>query len=137
MVSQKGYSLPSADRAISVLEFLAQTKRGFSVSEISRNLALPKSSTFLILATLVNRGYLQKNAESGKYYFGANLVKLSRKVLENLDLRDVAKPFLNSLMKKTGLTVHLAVLADNQAVLIDRACPRGGKCWRRLDWPHT
>ncbi len=129
---QKGYFLPSADRVISVLEFLAQTKRGFSVSEISRNLVLPKSSTFLILATLVNRGYLQKNAESGKYYFGVNLVKLSRKVLENLDLRDVAKPFLNSLMKKTGLTVHLAVLADNQAVLIDRACPRGGSVG--ADW---
>jgi DNA-binding IclR family transcriptional regulator len=127
-----GYLLPSADRVISVLEFLAQSKRGFSVSEISRNLALPKSSTFLVLGTLVNRGYLQKNAETGKYYFGVNLVKLSRKVLENLDLRDIAKPSLNSLMKKTGLTTHLAVLADNTAVLIDRACPRGSSVG--ADW---
>jgi DNA-binding IclR family transcriptional regulator len=138
VAGQKGYLLPSADRVMSVLEFLAQAKRGFSVSEISRNLSLPKSSTFLLLATLVNRGYLQKNAETGKYYFGVNLVKLSRKVLEHLDLRDAAKPFLNSLMKKTGLTVHLAVRADNEAVLIDRACPRGsgvGADWigRTLD----
>ena len=59
-VAKKGYSLPSADRVISVLEFLAQTKRGFSVSEISRNLSLPKSSTFLILATLVHRGYCKR-----------------------------------------------------------------------------
>lgn len=124
MAGQSGYLLPSVDRAIRVLEFLAQSKRGFSVSEISRNLALPKSSTFLVLATLVHRGYLQKNSETGNYYFGVNLVKLSRKVLENLDLRDVAKPFLNSLMKKTGLAVHLAVLADNEAVLIDRASHR-------------
>lgn len=138
MVGQKGYLLPCADRVISILEFLAQTKRGFSVSEISRNLALPKSSTFLILATLVSRGYLQKNVQTGKYYFGVGLVKLSRKVLDNLDLRDIAKPFLHSLMKKTGLTVHLAVLADHEAVLIDRACPRGlsvGADWigRTLD----
>lgn len=132
MAVQSGYLLPSVDRAIGVLEFLACSKRGFSVSEISRNLALPKSSTFLVLATLVNRGYLQKNAETGKYSFGVNLVKLSRKVLENLELRDVAKPFLNSLMKKTGLTVHLAVLADNAAVLVDRACPRGSNVG--ADW---
>ena len=138
MAGQSGYLSPSVDRAITVLEFLAQSKRGFSVSEISRNLALPKSSTFLVLAALVNRGYLQKNSETGNYYFGVNLVKLSRKVLDNLDLRDVAKPFLNSLMRKTGLTVHLAVLADNEAVLIDRACPRSlgvGADWigRTLD----
>jgi DNA-binding IclR family transcriptional regulator len=55
-----------------------------------------------------------------------------------LGVRDVAKPFLNSLMKKTGLTVQLAVLADNAAVLIDRACPRSlgvGDDWigRTLD----
>src|SRR5579862_5851901 len=132
MGEQTHYLLPSADRVISVLEFLAQSKRGFSVSEISRNLALPKSSTFLVLATLVNRGYLQKNSETGKYYFGVNLVKLSRKVLENLDLRDVAKFSLTSLMKKTGLTVHLAILADDAAVLIDRACPRGSNVG--ADW---
>ena len=70
--------LPSVDRTITVLEFIAQSKRGCSVSEISRNLALPKSSTFLVLATLVNRGYLKKSAETDKYYFGVNLVKLSR-----------------------------------------------------------
>lgn len=137
MSGQKGYLLPSADRVISIFEFLAKTKRGFSVSAISRNLALPKSSTFLTLATLVNRGYLVKSA-TGKYYFGPNLVKLSREILGNLDLRDVAKPFLNSLMRKTGLTVHLAVLAGNEAVLIDRSCPRGlnvGADWigRALD----
>lgn len=132
MAGQGPYLLPSVDRAIGVLEFLANSKRGFSVSEISRNLALPKSSTFLVLKTLVNRGYLQKNADTGKYYFGINLVKLSRKVLENLDLRDVARPFLNSLMKKTGLTAHLAVLAGNEAVLIDRASHRGSSVG--ADW---
>ena len=54
-----------------MLEFFAQSKRGCSVSEISRSLALPKSSTFLMLATLVDWGYLKKNAETDKYYFGS------------------------------------------------------------------
>ena len=130
--------LPSVDRTITVLEFIARSKRGCSVSEISRNLTLPKSSTFLLLATLMHRGYINKSAETGKYYFDVNMVKLSRKVLANLDLRDVAKPFLSSLMKRTGLVVHLAVLADIEAVLVDRASPRGynvGADWigRALD----
>src|ERR1035441_2186089 len=102
MASVKRKSLPSVDRTMTVLEFIAQSKRGCSVSEVSRSLALPKSSTFLVLATLLDRGYLKKSAETAKYYFGTNLVKLSRRVLANLDLRDIARPFINSLMKKTG-----------------------------------
>jgi DNA-binding IclR family transcriptional regulator len=138
MANASRKSLPSVDRTITVLEFIAHSKRGCSVSEISRSLGLPKSSTFLVLATLVERGYLKKNAETQKYNFGVNLVKLSRKVLANLDLRDVARPFINSLMKKTGLVVHLAVLAEAEAVLIDRASPQGsfvGADWigRALD----
>ena len=86
----------------------------------------------MLLATLANRGYLNKNAETDKYYFGVNMVKLSRKVLANLDLRDIARPFLNSLMRKTGLVVHLAVLSDIEAVLVDRACPRGSSVG--ADW---
>lgn len=124
MASTKFKLLPSVDRTIAVLEFIAQSKRGCSMSEISRGLTLPKSSTFLILGTLVSRGCLKKNAETDRYYFGTNLVRLSRKVLGNLDLRDVARPFINSLMRKTGLVVHLAVLADTEAVLVDRSAPR-------------
>ena len=138
MADPKVYLVPSIDRALAVLEFLARSKRGFSISEISRNLNLPKSSTYLTLTTLVAREYLQRNTHTGKFYFGAKLVELSRRVLEHLDLREEAKPFLQALMRKTGVTVHLAVLDRSEAVIIDRVEPVGisaGADWvgRRLD----
>ncbi|MGI8960147.1 MAG: IclR family transcriptional regulator [Bryobacteraceae bacterium] len=118
------YSVPSIDRALAVLELLAQSRGGFSVSEISRKLTLPKSSVHLLIGTLERRGYLQKNALSGKYCFGLKLVSLSRTALENLDLREEAKPSLQALMRKTGLTVHMAVLERNEAVIVEKIeCP--------------
>jgi DNA-binding IclR family transcriptional regulator len=102
------------------MEFLANSKRGFTISEISRKLMLPKSSTHLILSTLEERGYLQKHRQTGAYRYGLKLVSLSRAVFEGLELRDEAKPFLESLMKKTGLTVHMAVLERNEAVIIEK-----------------
>jgi DNA-binding IclR family transcriptional regulator len=118
------YSVPSIDRALGVLELLAQSRGGFSVSEISRKLMLPKSSVHLLIGTLERRGYLQRNALSGKYCFGLKLVSLSRTALENLDLREEAKPALQALMRKTGLTVHMAVLERNEAVIIEKIeCP--------------
>jgi len=116
----KAYSVPAIDRALSVLELLAESRRGFSLSEVSPRLSLPKSSTHLILLTLQKRGYLQMNSQTGHYCFGLRLMSLSRSTLENLDLREEAKPFLCSLMKKTGLTVHMAVLERHEAVVIEK-----------------
>ncbi|MGH9430225.1 MAG: IclR family transcriptional regulator [Terriglobia bacterium] len=120
IAASKGYSVPSIDRALTVLEFLGESKRGFSLSEISRRLGLPKSSAHLVLTTLEHRGFLQKNTHTGRYSFGLRLISLSRSALENLDLREEARPFLQSLMQKTGLTVHMAVLERQEVVIIEK-----------------
>lgn len=138
MSTQRTYLVPSTMRAMRVLEFLARSKRGASLSSVSRSLALPKSSTYLVLKTLEQEGYLQRSVRSGKFCFGVRLVRLCRSALANLDLREVARPCLTDLMRQTGITVHLAVLEGNEAVIIDRISPPGssaGADWvsRRLD----
>jgi DNA-binding IclR family transcriptional regulator len=138
MGSQTNYVVPSTIRAMRVLEFLAHSKRGASISDLSRNLHLPKSSTYLVLKTLEREGYLRRSLRSGKFSFGARLVCLCRSVVGNLDLREVAKPCMAHLMRQTGITVHLAVLEDNEAVIIDKVEAPGstaGADWvsRRLD----
>lgn len=91
-----------------------------SLSEISKALSLPKSSTSMILRTFVRRGYLQKNPYTGIYHFGLKLLTISRSALEKLELSGDVKPFLLFLMQKTGLTVHMAVLEDNEAVIVEK-----------------
>ena len=120
MPQPKEYSVPSIERALSVLQCLGLSKRGFSISEIGRRLKIPKSSAHLILTTLERRGFLQRNTQTGRYHFGLQLVSLSRSALENLDLREEAKPFLRSLMQERGLTVHMAVLERDEAVIIEK-----------------
>jgi DNA-binding IclR family transcriptional regulator len=116
----KEYSVPSIERALSVLQCLGESKRGFSISEIGRRLKIPKSSAHLILTTLERRGFLQKNTQTGRYHFGLQLVSLSRSALENLDLREEARPFLRCLMQECGLPVHMAVLERDEAVIIEK-----------------
>jgi len=125
VAKQKEYSVPSIERALSVLECLARAKRGFSLSEIGRRLRIPKSSAHLILSTLERRGFLQRNTKTNRYCFGLQLVSLSRSALENLDLREEAKPFLCSLMQESGFTVHMAVLERDEAVIIEKVVAPG------------
>lgn len=112
--------VPALDRALTLLECLAQSRRGFSVSELSRRLGLPKSSVHLILRTLERRGYLQRQAAGGRYRFGLKLVALGQQALDGMDLRDEARPVLASLARSTGLTVHLGVLEQGEIVVIER-----------------
>lgn len=114
------YSVPSVTRSMRILELLAQSQRGLTLSDISRKLAIPKSSAHVLIKTLETMGYLKSSQLNGRYCFGMKLVGLSNMALENLDLRELARPFLQQLMLRTGLTVHLAILEGAEAVLIEK-----------------
>lgn len=116
----KTHLVPAVERAFRIMELVAQSKRGLSLSDISRNLRLPKSSAHLILQSLESLGYLQKDAQKGSYRFGLKLVSLSRTALENLDLREIARPLMQRLARETALTVHLAILERGEAVIIEK-----------------
>lgn len=118
-------SVPSVERALTLLEFLSNTQRGFSLSEISQRLKLPKSSLHLLLTTLERRRYLQKNLITGRYHFGVKVFTLNRSSLDNLGLRHEARPFLESLVSETNLAVHMAVLKQNEAIIIEKLEPPG------------
>jgi DNA-binding IclR family transcriptional regulator len=113
-------SVPSVERVLTLFEFLAHSKRGFSLSELSQKLKIPKSSVHLLLNTLERRGYLQKNLTTGQYRFGLKLLTLSRTAFDGLELRAEARPFLSALVKETGLTAHMAILEGNEAVVIEK-----------------
>lgn len=138
MAQRKGYEVPAVVRTMGILEFLAHLNRGASVTEISRDLRFPKSSTYLVMRTLEEQGYLQKDMRTGKYYFRVKLAELGRKFLAPLDLRELARPSLSALARQTGIIVHLAVLQGTEAVIIERIVPgplSAGADWvsRRLD----
>jgi DNA-binding IclR family transcriptional regulator len=114
---------PAIRRAVAVFELLAGSRRGLSLSEVSRKLEMPKSSTHRILNTLEQTACIHKNHENGRYYLGVKLIGLSRAIVEGLELRETATPLLAGLMKRTKLTVHMAVLEHGQAVLVAKLEP--------------
>jgi DNA-binding IclR family transcriptional regulator len=118
---------PSAavERALAMLEAVAQEADGLSNAEISRNLNIPKSSASYILRTLETRGYLTRDAASGRYRVGLKILSLSRGALDGRDVRGVALPIMRHLTHQTGLTCHLAVLDGPDAVYIEKVEPEG------------
>ncbi len=115
----------AVERALAMLEAVAQDSGGLSNADISRKLKIPKSSASYILRTLEKQGYLNRNPETGRYRVGLKVLSLSRGALTGIDVREVALPIMRHLMKQTSLTCHLAILDGPMAVYIEKVEPEG------------
>src|ERR1700731_5289447 len=110
----------AVERALNILENVAHRRDGLTNSEISRKLSIPKSSASYILRTLEKRSYLRREAQTGRYRLGLKILRLGGDAQANLDIADVALPFMRSLVERIHLTVHLAVLDQGEAVYIEK-----------------
>lgn len=111
-------SVPALEKALLILQMLATSRSGLSLQEIVERTGLPRSSVHCILVTLQRQDFLYRNESTSRYMFGLKLFSLANMALSGLRLRDQAAPFLYSLMHQTQLTVHLAILERNEAVLV-------------------
>lgn len=105
----------SVDRAIRILELLSENNK-MGITEISKKLNLPKTTTYDIVSTLHERGILEKDEENNRYFLGLKLFELGDAARANFELRKIAVPYLKELNSKLDETVHLTV-RDNDEVL--------------------
>lgn len=110
----------SVERALTILELLADKRQGLTTSDISRRTGLPKSSTSYLLRTLVNRGYVRRDNVSGTHTLGVRLLSLGGQAMQGMELRDVALPYLRQVVERTRFGAHLAILDHGDAVYIER-----------------
>jgi DNA-binding IclR family transcriptional regulator len=119
--------VPAAQRVLAVFEILLASQKGLTVSEIARSLGLARSSAFYIIHTIEECGYIYHSSPRGRYTFTAKLLDLANRSLACMSVCRLAAPLLGQLMQKTGLTVHLGVLSQNEVVLIHKAAPCDGQ----------
>jgi DNA-binding IclR family transcriptional regulator len=125
MTSRQESPSVSVERALAILEAVAQEPDGLSNATISRKLQIPKSSASYILRTLEAQHYLKREEATGRCRIGLKILSLSRGALSGLDVREVALPVMRHLMEKTNLTCHLAILDGPDAVYIEKVEPQG------------
>ncbi|HXM36207.1 MAG TPA: IclR family transcriptional regulator [Pyrinomonadaceae bacterium] len=118
--SKNREQVTSVERALSILELLASKHQGLSTSAISRSAHLPKSSTSYLLRTLVARGYVRRDPETGQHTLGIRVLSLGGQAMQGMALREVAIPHLRNIVDRTRLGAHLAILDHGDAVYIEK-----------------
>lgn len=110
--------IASSERALAVLDALADGG-DLGTNEIARRTGLPPSTVSRQLGTLVASGLVEHDPASGRYRLGVKIVRLANAVLARLDVREIARPRLEELVRITGETATLHVPGDEDAVTVD------------------
>lgn len=131
------FRLPAVDRAMNLLELLAVSRNGLTLSELSRKLEIPKSTAHYLIYTLSTRGYVQRTT-NGRHSLGLRLTGIASQSKAEVDLSALATPYLREVAARVNLTATAAILKGAEAVIIGRANAFrdiGGGAWvgRHLD----
>jgi len=108
-----------AANVLDILEYFARVKRPATLSEIAQEFGWPRSSTFNMVGTLVERGFLYEPRPRAGYYPTPRWLALSRDIAEAEPLPPSLHRMLLDLAKATGETVYVAAPAGDRAVFLD------------------
>ncbi len=107
-----------AANVLDLLEYFAQVKRPSNLAEISVALGWPRSSTFNLLTTLAQRGFLYEPRPRGGYYPSPRWMSLLQGIAETELLPENVCRVVDEVAKATGETVAVAAPAGTNAVLL-------------------
>ena len=118
-IHDSGFSTPSLDRALKVLECLSCEQDGLTQSEISERLGLSTNFVYRTTLSLTAHGYLSRDANK-RFRLSGKLLQLSQPVIDDVPLTEAALPAMRWLSEHTGEASHLGILNDGQGLVIER-----------------
>jgi IclR family transcriptional regulator, acetate operon repressor len=111
--------VPAVDQASRILVCLAKTPSfKMNLTDICKTVGIHKSKGYAILNTLLNFRFVERDDEGKTYTLGPGLISLSRRVLDNLEYRDKAGPFLERLARLTGSTATFGIVNARNFIVI-------------------
>lgn len=107
-------------RGLSILQCLAGTEGGLTLTDIAHRVQLPPSTTHRLLSTLEKMGYAIQAGDLGLWYVGIEAFTVGSSFLSNRDFVAQSHHFMRRLMEQAGETTNLAILDGTEAVFIDQ-----------------
>ncbi len=113
------YSAPAIDKALDVLELLADSAQGMSLTGIAEALGRTKQELFRVLVCLVERGYLVRD-ETQIYRLSTKMFEIGSQHASTQTLIARAMPHMERLAARLGESCHLNIVVQNHMLVIAR-----------------
>jgi IclR family KDG regulon transcriptional repressor len=117
----KSFQNTSLERALRILSAFSFDSQHQTLTELSNSLKLPRSTTYRLISTLVESGFLGYDDASKRYSLGFKLFELGSVVYNSMSLRNTASPFLAKLLATVGnKAVFLGIFRDDEVIYVDK-----------------
>lgn len=113
------YLVQPVAKALQVLDALGQTEASLTLSEVSRRVRLPKTTTYRYLHTLCASGLIAHDPDTDHYRLGLRLWELGQHVGNQLQMRQLALPYMAQLRERFNETVNLGVMDGTEIVYVE------------------
>jgi DNA-binding IclR family transcriptional regulator len=111
----------SIEKCVKIIEHLSQNPRGLKLSEISNFMGNSGSAIHHILNTLLPYDYIYQDPTTKKYFLGTKFLSLSKGIMENFSIRDIASESMQTLRKKSKLgDIRLFILRNKSVICISQ-----------------
>jgi DNA-binding IclR family transcriptional regulator len=108
------------ERAFAILRSFSDSRREWTLAELSRSLVLTKPTALRLLGVLEREGMVRRSGPGGTYRLGPTAIEFGALAQRTTDLAGVARPELERLAERTGETASLEVLAGPQIQVLDQ-----------------
>ena len=110
----------SVDRALSILETLAEDDEGYRLSDLAVRTGLSASTVHRLLATLESRRFVQLDRTQSKWHVGSRAFTVGASFARRRNFSTQAIPYLRKLRDLTRETANLAVVDDEFIIVLTR-----------------
>lgn len=117
---EKGvYSVQAVVKAIDLLEALAQGGESPSLVVLEKKLGLSHNKIFRLLATLEDKGLVERNKLTGTYNLGLQAFEMAQHILKSDNLIRMAHPIMVELARKLDEAVYFTVANNDEVLFLD------------------
>ncbi len=115
------YSVPNLERALHILEIIADRSDGMTMSEAAAALEIPRNSAFRILTTLLTHQYVLREESTGRFRLSGKLLGLGCKGTGSDRVLQYCLDLLPQLRDATGETALVGRLIDDSGVVLQQS----------------
>lgn len=120
MTREKGaYSVQAVIKAIDLLDILAQDGDSPSLMVIEKKLDLSRNKAFRLLATLEDKGLVERNVLTGTYSLGLQAFQMAQHILRSTNLIHLAHPVMEGLALKLNEAIYITVMNNDEVLFLD------------------
>ncbi len=110
----------SVDRALSIIETLAEDDEGYRLTDLAVRTGLSPSTVHRLLTTLEKRRFVQFDRDESMWHIGAQSFAVGSTFVRRRNFVTQALPYLRKLRDQTRETANLAVVDDGAMVVLTR-----------------